>query len=117
RGGGGGVTKVKVIAKEEDMIDVPVKKAVAKFVEKNNPASEERDIIDAFQRIKSVECNNSELLDFMGDPDATIGELNSADTPIFACRGKFSNLPLKITLPHPKVKRRQQARRRRQRNP
>jgi hypothetical protein len=78
---------------------VPVKKAVTKFVAKNNPAFEVEDIADALKRIKSIECNNSGLLEFIGEPDATIGELNSPDTPIFACRWKFNNLPLKITLP------------------
>jgi len=79
---GAAPSKTKLLVGEEELLIAVTKKAIGRYVDNNVECTDDADT--AFNRIKSVSCNNSDLTEYnVDDPAATLSAMNSVDTPIF----------------------------------
>ena len=77
---GANVFKFKVSARHEDSLSTVVKKALEKFLQKQcNPAFENVDCV--LKRVRLIASVETDLTDLLNEPEATIFELNSCETP------------------------------------
>ena len=77
---GAHVYKFKVSAKREDPLQVIAKKAIRTYLDKQ-PCALGEDVEAAMGRIRSISCSNSDITEWLDEPEATIDELDSAETP------------------------------------
>ena len=84
---GGEASKTKLRVKENELLLNVAKTAIAKFATNKGAADETElasKLLSAFNRIKTVPRNESDLTDFViDDPTATIIVMDSTETPIF----------------------------------
>lgn len=98
--------KAKISIEHDDIFLDVVKKAVKKRLEKETPGVtvSQSDVDKVMKHIRHISCNaadqnQDDLCEWLWDPKAKIGKLNSLDTPIFETDFVKRPLGLDVELP------------------